>query len=48
MKLEQLSKAADAISDMELAGSFVRGDDMHWELLPLQVLPKFIYFLKLF
>lgn len=36
MKLEQLSRAADAISDMELAGSFVRGDDMHWELLPTQ------------
>jgi replication factor C subunit 1 len=37
-KLEQLSRAADTISDIDLAGSALRGQDMHWELLPLQVL----------
>lgn len=33
-KLEKLAAAADAISDMELAESGIRGNDMHWELLP--------------
>ena len=36
-KMEQLSRAADAISDMDMAGSALRGQDMHWELLPMQV-----------
>lgn len=42
-KMEQLSRAADAISDMDMAGSALRGQDMHWELLPMQVwfLPYF-------
>ena len=31
-------KAADAASDMELAGSSLMGNDQHWELLPAQVL----------
>lgn len=48
MKLEQLSRAADTVSDMELAGSFVRGDDMHWELLPTQVSYYRYYFVILF
>ena len=34
--MDALSAAADAASDMELAGSAIRGDDMHWELLPAQ------------
>ena len=33
-KLEALSKCSDAISDMELVGAGVRGQDQHWELLP--------------
>jgi hypothetical protein len=37
MKMEQLSRAADTISDMDMAGSALRGQDMHWELLPMQV-----------
>ena len=42
-KLDMLSQAADSVSDMELAGSAVRGNDMHWELLPLQVRLNLIY-----
>jgi replication factor C subunit 1 len=34
--LETLSIAADAVSDMELAGASLRGQDQHWELLPTQ------------
>ena len=34
--MDRLAEAADAVSDMELAGSAVRGNDMHWELLPIQ------------
>ena len=33
-KLEALSKCSDAVSDMELVGAGVRGQDQHWELLP--------------
>ena len=32
----KLSQAADAASDMELAGSSLMGNDQHWELLPTQ------------
>jgi replication factor C subunit 1 len=37
-KMEILSQAADAVSDMELMGHAVRGNgsDQHWELLPEQ------------
>jgi hypothetical protein len=35
-KMDLLSKAADGISDMDLLGSALRGNDMHWELLPAQ------------
>lgn len=35
-KMERLSMAADAVSDMELAGSRLMGADQHWELLPTQ------------
>jgi replication factor C subunit 1 len=34
-KLEKLSEASDAISDMNLAETGIRGSDMHWELLPI-------------
>lgn len=34
--METLSSAADAVSDMEMAGSSIRGQDQHWELLPTQ------------
>lgn len=34
--MDRLSRAADSVSDMDLAGSSVRGNDMHWELLPAQ------------
>ncbi|KAG5179647.1 P-loop containing nucleoside triphosphate hydrolase protein [Tribonema minus] len=33
--MQRMARAADAISDAELAGSMVRGDVNHWELLPL-------------
>jgi replication factor C subunit 1 len=36
--LTKLSQAADAVSDMELAGSSVMGQDQHWELLPTQAM----------
>ena len=36
--LTKLSQAADAVSDMELAGSGVMGQDQHWELLPTQAM----------
>jgi replication factor C subunit 1 len=35
-KLDMLSKAADSVSEMELLGAQVRGNDQHWELLPAQ------------
>ena len=35
-KLEALSAAAMAVSDMELAGSSIMGENQHWELLPVQ------------
>lgn len=35
-KMERLSMAADAVSDMELAGARLMGADQHWELLPTQ------------
>jgi len=35
-KLDLLSKAADSVSEMELLGAQVRGNDQHWELLPSQ------------
>ena len=36
VKMNRLSAASDAVSDLDLAGSAVRGDDQHWELLPTQ------------
>lgn len=33
-KLNRLAAAADALSDMELAGSSIMGENQHWELLP--------------
>lgn len=35
-RLNLLSDAADAASDMALAGSSIMGQDQHWELLPVQ------------
>jgi replication factor C subunit 1 len=35
-KMERLSMASDAVSDMELAGARLMGADQHWELLPTQ------------
>lgn len=35
-KMEALSKAADAVSDVDLVGAKIRGQDQHWELLPTQ------------
>ncbi len=35
-KMEQLSLAADAVSDLDMVGSKIRGLDQHWELLPTQ------------
>ena len=36
--METLAAAADAVADMELAGSSLRGQDQHWELLPTQAM----------
>jgi replication factor C subunit 1 len=33
-KMDALARAADAVSDMELAGASIMGADQHWELLP--------------
>ena len=35
--MEVLSRASDAVSDIDLIGAGIRGDDQHWELLPAQV-----------
>jgi replication factor C subunit 1 len=35
-KLDRLAEAAMSISDMELAGASIMGQDQHWELLPVQ------------
>jgi replication factor C subunit 1 len=35
-KMELLSGAADACSDLDMIGSMIRGQDQHWELLPAQ------------
>lgn len=35
-KLEKLAQAAHAVSDMELAGARIMGENQHWELLPVQ------------
>jgi replication factor C subunit 1 len=35
-KMEALSKSSSAVSDMDLFGSALRGQDQHWELLPAQ------------
>ncbi len=35
-KIDALSKAASAVSDMDLIGSNIMGVDNHWELLPSQ------------
>jgi replication factor C subunit 1 len=35
-KMEALSRAADAVSDVDLAGACIMGQDQHWELLPAQ------------
>lgn len=37
-RLEKLSLAADAVSDMDIVGPGKMGQDMHWEMLPIQVL----------
>jgi len=34
--MERLSNACDAVSDMELCGASLMGQDQHWELLPAQ------------
>jgi hypothetical protein len=36
IKMEILSAAADAVSDIDMIGSKIRGQDQHWELLPAQ------------
>lgn len=36
MKMDSLAAAADAVSDSELAGSSIMGQNQHWELLPTQ------------
>lgn len=38
MKMEALCRAAEAVSDMDLVGSSIRGADQHWELLPTQAI----------
>ena len=35
-QLEQLASAAAAVSDMDLVGRAIMGNDQHWELLPAQ------------
>lgn len=35
-RMELLAKAADAVSDSDLAASAIRGQNMHWELLTTQ------------
>jgi replication factor C subunit 1 len=35
-QMEELAKAAHAVSDMELVGASLMGNDQHWELLPAQ------------
>lgn len=35
-KMDALAAAADAVSDMDLVGARIRGQDQHWELLPTQ------------
>jgi replication factor C subunit 1 len=35
-RMEQLARASDAVSDSDLAASAIRGQNMHWELLPTQ------------
>jgi len=35
-KLQALAHASDYVSDMDLVGARVRGQDQHWELLPTQ------------
>lgn len=35
-RMQLLSKAADAVSDSDLAGAAIRGQNMHWELLTTQ------------
>jgi replication factor C subunit 1 len=35
-KMEALSRASDAVSDVDLVGACIMGQDQHWELLPAQ------------
>jgi replication factor C subunit 1 len=35
-RMEKLSMAADAVSDMDIVGPGRMGSDMHWDLLPVQ------------
>ncbi|KAJ1385667.1 DNA polymerase III, clamp loader complex, gamma/delta/delta subunit, partial [Ochromonadaceae sp. CCMP2298] len=35
-RMDLLSQASDAVSDSDLAAAAIRGQDMHWELLPTQ------------
>ena len=35
-RMEQLSRASDAVSDIDLAAAAIRGQNMHWELLTTQ------------
>jgi replication factor C subunit 1 len=35
-KMDLLSLASDSVSDMDVIGGMIRGQDQHWELLPAQ------------
>jgi hypothetical protein len=35
-RMDLLSEASDAVSDMDLVGKSIMGQDPHWELLPAQ------------
>lgn len=38
VKMDQLSMAADSVSDMDIVGSKIMGINQHWELLPTQAM----------
>lgn len=35
-RMDILARASDAVSDVDLIGSRIMGQDQHWELLPAQ------------
>jgi replication factor C subunit 1 len=35
-KMEALVRASEAVSDVDMLGAMIRGQDQHWELLPAQ------------